>query len=421
MRIDRAQARLCFCAATLLSLLCLPGVALAGGFALYEYGARANAMGGAVIAEGVDASTVAYNPAAMTQLKGNHVMAGATVIVPVANVRAGIAPEATTVTNYFFPPHAFYVHQASDKAWFGVGVFSRFGVGTQYSEDWPGRRNIYNADLATYSINPNLAFKLTDDLSFAFGLEMLISSADLRKKAWDGAIEHDMQMKVDGIGFGFNLALHYTLNDQWSAGFTYHSTQKHTDKGHAHYTPQATGGAVSFLNAPMSISLTLPASYVLGVAYKPNADWKFEADAIYTQWQDYEKLTYSYDIKPGAVASGGGLPGDVNSDKNWRNVWRLQLGGEYKATDWLALRAGFVWDQDPVRKGYQDYMLPSGDRKIYSTGFGVTQGPFTYDFSVMYLVNNHNSWDANALNLAGASEVSDSRAYMGSFSLGYKF
>lgn len=416
MKTVRAKARLSICVAALATLLCLPGAALAGGFALYEYGARANAMGGAVIAEGADASTVAYNPAAMTQLKGTQVMAGATVITPVANVRAGGQPEASTVTNYFFPPHAFLVHQASDKAWFGIGVFSRFGVGTQYPDNWPGRSKTYLATLESYSINPNLAFKLTDDLSFAFGVEALVSSADLRKKlTGPGGTEHDMQMKVDGIGFGYNLALHYNFNPQWSAGLTYHSTQNHVDKGHARYTPEINTAPFIYLDAPMSMSLTLPASYTLGVAYKPNSTWKFEADAIYTQWQDYEKLTYSYDKKPGT-----GTAGDVVSDKNWRNVWRFQLGGEYKATDWLALRAGFVWDQDPIREGFEDYMLPSSDRKIYSAGVGIEQGAFTYDFSLMYLMNNHRSIDSTT-NIAGASEFSDSRAYMGSFSIGCKF
>ncbi|MDO9082396.1 MAG: transporter, partial [Humidesulfovibrio sp.] len=80
----------------------------------------------------------------------------------------------------------------------------------------------------------------------------------------------------------------------------------------------------------------------------------------------------------------------------------------------------FVWDQDPIRKGYEDYMLPSSDRKIYSTGFGITQGAFTYDVSVMYLQNNHRSIDKNPENM-GASEFSNSRAYMAGFSLGYKF
>lgn len=411
MILSRAKDHFLMFVMTMFTLLSLPCLSLAGGFALYEYGARANAMGGAVIAEGTDASTVAYNPAAMTQLKGNQVMAGATVIVPVGNVKAGAQPEATTVTNYFFPPHAFYVHQASDKAWFGIGVFSRFGVGTQYSDNWPGRYKVYNADLATYSINPNLAFKLTDDLSFAFGVEALVSSADLRKKIDIGGTEYDMRMKVDGIGFGYNLALHYNFNPQWSAGLTYHSTQHHTDNGRASYSPEH----AVLQNAPMSLSLTLPASYTLGVAYKPTDKWKFEVDAIYTQWQDYEKLTYSYTKYPGT-----GAPRDVDSDKNWRNVWRLQFGGEYKATDWLALRAGFVWDQDPIRDATADYMLPSSDRKIFSTGFGITQGPVTYDFSVMYLVNNDRSIDSTP-NVAGASQISDSRAYMGSFSVGYKF
>jgi Long-chain fatty acid transport protein len=102
-------------------------------------------------------------------------------------------------------------------------------------------------------------------------------------------------------------------------------------------------------------------------------------------------------------------------------VWRLQLGGEYMATDWLALRAGFVWDQDPIRDGFADYMLPSSDRRIYSTGFGIINGPLTYDFSLMYLKNNSRTISQNSGTVAGNSEFNNSRAYMAGFSVGYKF
>ena len=412
MKSDRAKARLSCRAVilcSLLTLLCLPGQALAGGFALYEYGARANAMGGATIAEGADASTVAYNPAAMTQLPGTRFMVGATAIAPTADIRTA-NEKTTTQTNVYLPPHAYMVQQAGERAWFGVGVFSRFGVGTQYGYQWEGRTKLYRAELATYSVEANVALKLTDSLSIAFGPELMYSSGDLRSRPTSTT---DQKINVDGFGIGGQLAAFYKFNDQWSAGFTYHTSQNHMDTGHAKFTESA---APLLKNGDVTMSLTLPASYTLGVSYKPDSKWKFEADAIFTQWQDYEKLVYGYEFTPGT-----GTPSDVVRDKNWRNVWRFQLGGEYQALDWLALRAGFVWDQDPMRKGYEDYMLPSSDRKIYSTGFGVTEGAFTYDFSLMFLQNNHRSVDKNTINNVGAYEISNSKAYMAGFSIGYMY
>ena len=408
MKPGRANARFSFCVWTMLCVLCLPGAALAGGFALYEYGARANAMGGAIIALADDASAVAYNPAGITQLPGTRVMFGATAIAPVGDVRAAGDSTTTTQANIYTPPHAFLVHQAGERAWIGIGVYTRFGVGTQYGYEWAGRSKVYRAELTTYSLAPNLALKLTDSLSIAFGPELMYSAGDLRSRPSNTT---DSMINVDGFGIGGQLALHYIFNDQWSAGFTYHTSQKHVDSGNVRYNSET----ANFQNGNISLSLTLPASYSLGVAFKPDNKWKFEVDAIFTQWQDYEKMIYSYEKKPVT-----GLPGDLVKWKNWRNVWRFQLGGEYLATDWLALRAGFVWDQDPIRKGYEDYMLPSSDRKIYSTGFGITQGAFTYDVSVMYLQNNHRSIDKNPENMGG-SEFSNSRAYMAGFSLGYKF
>lgn len=399
MRLKRNLGHLSASLRALALLMLLPTVCHAGGFALYEMGARANAMGGATIALADDASAVAYNPAGITQLPGTSVMFGATAIAPTADVRTGTGAKTTTQTNIYTPPHAYLVQQLSDTAWLGVGVYTRFGLGTQYGYDWAGATKTYRAELASYSLAPNLALKLTDKLSFAFGPEIIYSSADLRKRPTSTT---DMRMYVDGVGVGAQAALHYNFNEEWSAGFVYHSTSKQTDSGHVHYTGIGRDQA-------LTIKMTLPASYNLGIAYKPNKDWKIEADAIFTQWQDYKKLVYDFEYQA-----------DSTSWKSWRNVWRFQLGGEYMATDWLALRAGFVWDQDPIRRGYEDYMLPSNDRKIYSTGFGIIDGNYTYDFSLMYLVNNDRSMDANN-NMVGATQITNSRAYMAGFSFGYKF
>jgi long-chain fatty acid transport protein len=401
MRLKRKLAHVTASLRALALLMLLPTVCHAGGFALNELSARANAMGGATIALADDASAAVYNPAGITQQPGTSVMFGFTAIAPTADVRAGAGAKTTLQTNIYTPPHAYLVHQLNDTVWLSVGLYTRFGLGTQYGYEWAGTTKTYKAELESYSLAPNIAFKVTDKLSFAFGPEIIYSSADLRKRPTSTT---DMKMLVDGVGFGAQASLHYKFNDQWSTGFVYHSTQKQSDSGHVRYTENAL-----MRDQALTIKMTLPASYSLGVAYKPNEKWKLEADAVFTQWQDYKKLEYDFEDQA-----------DSTSWKHWRNVWRFQLGGEYMAADWLALRAGFVWDQDPIRRGYEDYMLPSNDRKIYSAGFGIIDDKLTYDFSLMYLVNNDRSMDFNP-NLMGATQITNSRAYMAGFSIGYKF
>ena len=59
----------------------------------------------------------------------------------------------------------------SDNLWGGIGIFSRFGLGNSYPTNWPGRENLKYVSLKTVSLNPNLAFKINDNLSLAVGLD----------------------------------------------------------------------------------------------------------------------------------------------------------------------------------------------------------------------------------------------------------
>lgn len=62
-----------------LLVLCLalcPLQAWAAGYGVYEWSARGNALGGAMVARDADPSSVAYNPAAITDLEGAQIQMG---------------------------------------------------------------------------------------------------------------------------------------------------------------------------------------------------------------------------------------------------------------------------------------------------------------------------------------------------------
>ena len=173
--------KFCIRLAVLACFLILTGNAHAEGFALYEYSARGVALGGSVMARKPDASAVAYNPALMTRLPGIHIMGGLSAITPDGKMRSTDAFGDTEVTSLkpstWLIPHMYYTQRLNDRLTVGVGEFSRFGLGFEYPHNWPGRFNVYEVALTTASVNPSIAWAVTDKLSLAAGVEVVYANA----------------------------------------------------------------------------------------------------------------------------------------------------------------------------------------------------------------------------------------------------
>ncbi len=221
-----------FCAFVLVCTFA--STALAEGYALYEYSARGVALGGTVVARKPDASSVAYNPALLARLPGTQIMGGLSFITPVGKMETvdAFGTKDTTSLKPFtwLVPHAYFTHQINDDFTFGVGEFSRFGLGFECPHNWPGRFNIYEVNLQSFSVNPNIAWAATDKLSLAAGVEILYVALDLKTRAMAPVYDQNRNMiggmEVDSniqdatdTGIGWNVAGHYQFTDQWSVGF----------------------------------------------------------------------------------------------------------------------------------------------------------------------------------------------------------
>ena len=408
----------------------------AAGFALYEWGARGTALGGTMMGRADDASAVAYNPAGITQLEGTRTKFGFSVVAPGGDIRttdeAGNTETTSIESNYWIPPHAFLTHQLTDQAWLGLGIYSRFGLGTEYPDDWPGRYNSYYNRVQSLSFNPNLALKLSDSWSMAFGVEVMWFDFK-QEKALDGDDSEnpnintnndiDAEVHGDSFGFGANVALHYKPNDTWAVGLTYKSRVEHTVEGDAKFKRKS--GVVYdqtwFNNTSAEGDITLPDSFGLGVMYRPKDKLTLEANAIYTLWSTYDelKIEYSDDLTPG---NPGGPTEKSVSDKEWRDVWRFQFGAEYDLTEFIDLRLGYVFDQIPDRDKYADYMTPTNDRHIITSGIGFSWDQASLDLSYSYLWFANRSIDER-LEDDGVldSRFKNGHTHIGSMSFSYKF
>ena len=97
------------------------------------------------------------------------------------------------------------------------------------------------------------------------------------------------------------------------------------------------------------------------------------------------------------------------------------MGVEYDALDWLTLRAGYVFDQSPMTERYEDYLVPTDDRHIYSFGVGFKWEAWTLDLSYAYIDAIGRSYRANPETNVLRSKADASSTNVFSLSLGYCF
>ena len=403
-----------------------PNSAQAAGFGLYEWSARGNSMGGALVAtQNPDASTVAFNPAAMTMIDETETLLGASFISPSVTVAID-GVDTVTEDQTFIVPHAYYVNQIGERVWFGFGTYTRFGLGNEYDRDWQGNDRLYKVDFQSSSISPTLAFKVTDDLSVGLGAELFLAAIEIRRfltSATLGGISSDMEMKTWGQAIGANLSAHYTFNDEWALGFMYRSGMRLHGDGNVNLEgPLASHPAVRWDSGDMSMDANVPGSWTLGLSYTPFEELAMELDVVRTDWSSYKTFGFSFNPETN-------LPDSIQ-EKMYKDVYRVQFGVEYSPLDWMTVRGGYIFDQSPIRDGYEDYMLPSNDRQLFSTGLGFAYGDWTLDTSYTYIVAKERNNMSHLTNLGGplglgggGSDVDfkDGTVHIFGASVGYKF
>ncbi|MFA7645240.1 MAG: outer membrane protein transport protein, partial [Thermovirgaceae bacterium] len=229
------------------------GTALGAGFALYDWSARGNALGGAMTGRADDPSAIAFNPAGITQIPDSSMMAGLAFIMPGGTLTEIGGDSVGMIDHTFIPPHFYYTRQLSDRLWFGVGLMTRFGLGTDFPPDWYGRYNSYYANIQSVSINPNLAWKVNDRLSLSVGVEALWFEYGARR-----FIGTDFRLLGDDIGYGWNVGLHYKLDEATRIGLHYRSQVKLTISGTADI--QGVGSTDAWGD------LTLPEMFLFGLS-----------------------------------------------------------------------------------------------------------------------------------------------------------
>jgi long-chain fatty acid transport protein len=402
-------------------LLMAPVLCHASGYALYEMNAGANGMAHAYICRVNDASAVWYNPAALTRIESNDFYASGTLIGTSGDFLPTVAPVLIDQeSRNFFPINLFYGRKLSEHWAFGAGVYTPFGLGTEWPQNsLPGFVS-QKATLRTFYLTPSVAYKINPMLSIGGGIDIAYGDVQLRRNIQlppllTTIISNDIDANAFDVGFNFAALIETESN--WSFAATYKSKISMNFDGDARFQNVPAPIVPLFPDGPVQTELPMPAQLMFGAATTYER-WSFEGDLIFTFWGAFEELRVSFDNTSPAVQ-------DQITLRLWDNTWAIRLGAEYKWNDRNAFRGGYLYDKTPVVDQSVDPILPDGSRNGLTVGYGYNTGVWKFDVSYMHLfIGNRTSPLNNFItppgNVAAAGDYS-SAANLLAFGFGYKF
>lgn len=378
-------------------------------------------MGGAFVGQADNPSAVWYNPAGITELDGTRVSVGVLAIYPVMNHENMNGTTDVSERNVFLPVQLFATDKVNDRVSLGLGITSPFGLST----NWPDSSATSNvatlSRVKTIDINPNIAYKINDNLSVAAGIDYMILQATMNKLLPIGNAL--FRLNGDGTGLGANAGIKYTATEQLNLGLSYRSRIKIKVDGTAEVS------ALGLSNSAQT-DITLPDLIQCGASYKASDNLTLNADLEYTLWSTYDRLVIqSNTIHQLGVLFGNPSASDTSIDeKDWKNTWTIRLGGQYQLSDQWKLRAGYVYDQSPVPSDRFDTRVPDADRQGITIGTGYTSGNITIDASYMYLhFKNRTISNSIAGQPSGSAPIASldgtykSVAHLAGITIAYKF
>lgn len=403
-----------------------PQLSQASGFAIIEHSASGLGQafaGAAAVAE--DPSTIYFNPAGMTYLKGTQITAGLHIIKPnahfddnnsSASLFGGTVPvnlgndDGGNAGDFNYVPNFYYMREFGDNGQyrFGLGINSPVGLKTEYDSDWIGRYSSTKSDLKTVNINPSIAFKASDRLSMGVGASIQYIKATLTSKTFlcghpqlaptcnptdaSQVLASDAKRKLDGDGWsmGFNLGLIYEISDATRIGLAYRSKINQTLDGDV---TVSTRSGFDVLDTGADADVELPATFSISLNHQLTPKATLLADITHTSWSSFQELRV--DLDNGTT--------DITEEK-WGDSLRYSIGLKYEYSPKLTLRTGIAYDETPIDDDYRTSRIPGDNRTWLSFGASYNvSNQFTIDagYTHLWVADAHISEDYSLLGGAG--------------------
>ena len=372
-----------------------PFITFAGGFQLNVQGLKAIGMGGAFTGIGSDASTVFFNPGAMTNIDGHNFSFGFNMVDPHVSLRTAETANIDQTSGIGTPFHFYYSgsifkEKLDDKLKIGMSINNQFGSSSSFEDDWQGRNIIQNISLKTFMFQPTLAYKIHDKISVGAGFVFAVGGFTTEKAvplATATTTEGKATLEGAGSGMGYNVGIYsqfLTLGEEgasqtkFAIGIDYRSE----------LAIELNGGEAKFTDIPSSLASTfpsktdfdskivLPAVFTAGFSVKhikENWSLEFAYDLNMTGWSSYDSLNFDFE-NPDTP--------DSKTFQDWEDVLTHRFGVDFTYKNKYSVRAGAYYDNTPMKDNRVSPHLPGMSQLAYTFGLGYKVSEmFTVDFA----------------------------------------
>ena len=352
-------------------------------------------------------------------------------------------------------PTGFLVVPIGDRFAFGLSQVVPQGMRTTWNENSKLRDFAVDTKIETVGLTGSLSFKVNDEFSVGGGAIVqrsqgfvsqnvdVLAAADvspgLGGNGLPTGLGHSLiRVKVDNISVGWFGGIVWKPTAQDTLGLNYHAKIKNKMTGkYDVYTDAIGRSAMTNPTGPngetlvetaypglklfpdgahASTQLDIPATAAIDWVHQFNDRWTLGVSAQWTEWSSFKDLTLK--------SQGSTI---VAIPYNYKNAWMTSIGGDYKATDELTLRAGVAYDQTPTRNSTRDPRIPDGDRYFLAFGAGYdikavpglsVDGAYSHQFVQKVNLKTKNVDRLGAAQLDGKAESSGDVV---SLSATYKF
>lgn len=348
-------------------------------------------LGGASTAAPVDALGALYwNPATISGLQGSELAFSSDLLFTNHELSSSVfgVTGTTEADPGVYPiPNVAWVHQRPNSAvTFGLSINAVAGFKTNLPSDPtnpvlappPVGLGRVSSEAAFVQIAPVISVALTDSLSIGVGPTVTLGQISIDPFVFDTP-------NVDGQyasgkanryhwGGGAQAGIFYIPNCDWNLGASIKSPAYFDE---FEFQSEDAGGAPRTLSADVS----LPMIVSLGAAYTGMEEWLFAVDLRYFDYKNTEGFG-----EPAVFAPTGKLEG-----LDWSSVFALAAGAQRNLTDKLAVRAGYTYNQNPIKDSETFFNIASPliYEHMISTGLGYRLNPcVTVNIAYSYMPTN---------------------------------
>ena len=384
------------------------GAALAtNGMNMEGYGPVATAMGGASMAYDNGTAAVMNNPATLGLMdQGNQWDLAVGMLGPDVTSRMAGMPEAKSSGTSYFMPAVGWAKKKGELT-YGIAMFAQGGMGTEYGSSSfmaAGSKKDARSELGVgrliaplaYNVNPDLTIGGSIDFVWAMlDLKMAASPAQLGAMVTGGSgalggalaggalgtadwarVDFSDNSKYTGqaraTGYAGKIGFTYKISPMVTMGGVYQSktslSDMETSGGGASMSANPGHAATATFSDPGKITVhnfQWPETYGLGISVQANPKLMIAADYKHISWSNVMK---SLNMTFTSAGMGGSV--DFSLPQNWKDQNVFELGGSYKLTDALTLRAGANIANDPIPATYMNALFPAIEKNHYTAGVG---------------------------------------------------